>query len=149
MPDQDQWLGSVGLADLSHLAKAELRPAPDRVAGDALLYRISPRRALVLGSEAAVATATAGLSEALVIDQSGALGILAIVGPEAETVLRRITHLHDLPKGGEVAHVQAHVLPVDNGYWLVFAQELGHYLFEVVLDRAAALGGGPIGVDAL
>lgn len=146
VPGEADRLAHVGVADLSHLAKVEVRPAPDAIAGDAVLYRISPRRALVLGAPAAVDAA--GLS-GTTIDVSGALGILAIVGPEAETVIRRLTHLHTFPKGGEVAHVQAHVLPAPSGFWLVFAQELGHYLYEVVVDRAAVLGGGPVGVDAL
>ena len=147
LPGEQNRRASVGIADLSHLAKAELRPAPEAIAGDAVLYRISPRRALVLGSAESVALATS--SGATTIDVTGSLGILAIVGPEASTVIRRLTHLHDFPKGGEVAHVTAHVLPANDGYWLVFAQELGDYLYEVVVDRAAALGGGPIGVDAL
>jgi len=162
VPGERDRLATVGIADLSHLAKAELRPAPEAIEGDALLYRISPRRALAIGSTEAVATATSPLRDTTTIDMTGALGILAIVGPEAGTAIRRLTHLHDFPKGGEVAHVTAHVLqvgdrgqspagtdPTDAGFWLVFAQELGDYLFEVVVDRAAALGGGPIGVDAL
>ena len=75
--------------------------------------------------------------------------MLALAGPEATTVLRRLTHLHHLPASGEVAHVNAHVLTVGGMIWIVFPQEFGHYLWDVAVDRAAALGGGPVGVDAL
>ena len=65
------------------------------------------------------------------------------------TVLRRITHIDHFPSGGEIAHVQGHVLPCEGGYWVICAQELGQFVWEVAVDRASALGGGPIGVDAL
>jgi len=85
-----------------------------------------------------------------VLDLTGALGILAVVGPQATTVIRRLTHLHHFPSGGEVAHITAHVLnPRPEAFWIVFPQEYGHYLWEVAVDRAEPLGGGPIGVDAL
>jgi hypothetical protein len=65
-------------------------------------------------------------------------------------VIRRLTHLHHFPSGGEVAHITAHVLnPRPDTFWILFPQEYGHYLWEVAVDRAAPLGGGPIGVDAL
>jgi hypothetical protein len=65
-------------------------------------------------------------------------------------VIRRLTHLHHFPCGGEVAHITAHVLnPREQTFWLVFPQEYGDYLWEVAVDRARPLGGGPIGVDAL
>ncbi len=35
------------------------------------------------------------------------------------------------------------------GYWILFPQEYGHYLYEVAVDRAEPLGGGPVGVDVL
>ena len=83
------------------------------------------------------------------LDVTSAYSVIAIAGPEAETVLRRMTHLHHFPSGGEIAHVQGHVLERDGGYWIVCAQELGQYVWEVAVDRASAFGGGPVGVDAL
>jgi glycine cleavage system aminomethyltransferase T len=139
------------IADLSHLTKLEIRPAAEPPAGtDAVHYRISPRRSLVLCEPREAGAVRAQLSGRLVLDVTGALGILAVSGPEAETVIRRLTHLHRFPCGGEVAHVTAHVLvPSPQTYWIVFPQEYGHYLWEVAVDRAAPLGGGPVGVDAL
>ena len=83
------------------------------------------------------------------LDVTGAYSVIAIAGPEAQTVLRRMTHLHHFPSGGEIAHVQGHVLERDGGYWVLCPQEYGHYVWEVAVDRASALGGGPVGVDAL
>jgi glycine cleavage system aminomethyltransferase T len=88
-------------------------------------------------------------ADRLVLDVTGALSVIAVTGPEAGTVLRRITHIHRFPSGGEVAHVTAHVLERGGGYWIVVAQELGEHMADVVLDRAEALGGGLVGVDAL
>jgi glycine cleavage system aminomethyltransferase T len=154
--DRDGWLlpvsiageeerrAVVGIADLSHLTKLEVRPALEEVDDKgAVHYRISPRRSLVIGGSPKI-------EGKLVLDVTGALAILAVVGPEAATVIRRLTHLHAFPSGGEVAHITAHVLnPSENAFWIVFPQEYGHYLWHVAVDVAAPLGGGPIGVEAL
>ena len=148
---EEEHLRSVGVADLSHLAKFEVRPAGEPPAGrTAVHYRISPRRALVLCEPADGSAVRAQLTGRLVLDVTAALGVIAIVGPEAGTVIRRLTHLHRFPSGGEVAHITAHVLnPAADTYWLVFPQEYGHYLWEVAVDRTTPLGGGPVGVDAI
>lgn len=150
LPGEAQWLENVGVADLSHLTVFEVRPSDPEVKGDDVIwYRISDRRSLVLCPPTHAASVRADLGERFVLDLSGSLSIIALVGPEAPTVLRRLTHLNHLPASGEVAHINAHVLTVGEMTWIVFAQEFGHYLWEVVVDRAAALGGGPVGVDAL
>jgi heterotetrameric sarcosine oxidase gamma subunit len=82
------------------------------------------------------------------IDVSAGYAALGIAGPGAATVLRRLTELDltDLPKVGAIAHVRACV--VEDGadsFRLVFEQEYGHYLWEVVVDAAEPLGGGPVG----
>ncbi len=149
---EEEHLARVGVADLSHLQKYEIRPAGDPLGdGDAgVYYRISPRRALVLCEPAEASAVHEQLTGRLVLDVTGALGVLAIVGPEAGTVIRRLTHLHHFPAGGEVAHITAHILnPAADTYWIVFPQEYGHYLWEVAVDRATPLGGGPVGVDAI
>jgi len=163
--ERDGWLVPVslpgeeqrtvaGIADLSHLTKLEVRPggAPPSLVTDRYKawYDISPRRSLVVCAAEDADAVRGELAGRLVLDMTGALGILAIAGPESETVIRRLTHLHEFPKGGEVAHVTAHVLnPTPETYWIVFPQEYGHYLWEVAVDRAAPLGGGPVGVDTL
>ncbi len=150
VPGETEHLAAVGVADLSHLTKLEVRPAPPSAGAGIVTYEISPRRGLLLfspGLSTVVSEHVAGAP--FVLDVTAQLGIIAIVGPEASTVIRRLTHLHGFPSSGTVAHITAHVLQRDGGYWIVFGQEYGHYLYEVAVDRVASLGGGPVGVDAL
>ncbi len=150
IPGEAERLDHVGVADLSHVTKLEVRPAGEPATGRAVVwYPLSQRRALCFCHVPELPSVEEQLTGRTVYDVTAALGILAVVGPEADTVIRRLTHLHHFPSSGEVAHVNAHVLKPGDAYWLVFPQELGHYLWSVVVDRAAALGGGPIGVDAL
>jgi glycine cleavage system aminomethyltransferase T len=152
VPDTDRHLASVGIADLSHLGKLDVRPAPaaDLDGNRVTTYRLSPRRALVLypqSSRAAVGEQLA--ADALVTDATAAYTVLAFTGPEARALVARLTHRHHFPSGGEVAHVTGHVLLAGTGYRIVVAQELGHYVAEVALDCATVLGGGLVGVNAL
>ncbi len=155
IPGEQEQVAAVGVADLSHLTKLELRPAGNPLDGGeaAVWYRLSPRRALMLCSAGAAATVRAQVGDRFVLDVTGAYSIIALSGPEAGTLLRRLTHLHHFPSGGEIAHVQGHVLerPIGGnvGYWILCAQEYGEYVWEVAVDRASALGGGPVGVDAI
>ena len=150
VPGETKHMSVVGVGDLSHLVKLEVRPAPAPAGAGVVTYAISPRRGLLLFPAGLETVVREGLGDSgFVLDVTAQHGILAIAGPEAATVLRRLTHLHHFPSGGEVAHITAHVLERDGGYWIVFPQEYGHYLYEVAIDRAAALGGGPVGVDAL
>ena len=150
IPGEEQH-AAVGIADVSHLTKLEVRPAGAGLAPSAGLvwYEISPRRALVLCSPTLAGAVREQLGDRFSLDVTGAYSVIAIVGPEADRVLRRMTHIDHFPSGGEIAHVQGHVLRCEGGYWVLCAQELGQYVWEVAVDRASALGGGPIGVDAL
>jgi len=163
VPDTEAYASTVGIADLSQLGKLDVRPAPpetpERVAGaerlprsatKSVVYRLSPRRALVLFAERDRAEVAASLdASSQVLDVTGGYTVLAVTGPQARALVSRLTHLHHFPSGGEVAHVTAHVLPAGDGFRILVAQELGHYVAEVALDRAQALGGGLVGVDAL
>jgi glycine cleavage system aminomethyltransferase T len=149
LPGEQEHLAAVGVADLSHLTKIELRPAGEAIEGEGIVwYRISPRRALVLFAPARAASVREQVGDRFSLDLTGAFSIIALAGPEAATVLRRMTHMHHFPAGGEIAHVQGHVLERDGGYWIICAQEFGEYVWEVAVDRASALGGGPVGTDA-
>jgi glycine cleavage system aminomethyltransferase T len=82
------------------------------------------------------------------IDVSAAWAALEVEGAGADRVLRRLTDLdlEALPLIGQLAHVRALVArPEDNRFLIVFPQEYGHYLWEVVVDAAEPLGGGPAG----
>jgi glycine cleavage system aminomethyltransferase T len=153
LPGEEEHRSIVGVGDLSHLTKLEVRPAgvPADLVTDRYKawYDVSPRRALVLCDGGNADDIRRSLDGRLVLDVTAQYGILALVGPEAPALLRRLTHLHHFPSSGDVAHVTAHVLEQDGGYWVVFPQEYGHYLYEVAADCASALGGGPVGVDAL
>ncbi len=141
---------SARVADVSHLTKLELRPAGEAIRDDGVVwYAISPRRALVLCAPALGDAARAKVGDRFCLDVTSAYSVIAVAGPKADTVLSRMTHLHHFPSGGEIAHVQGHILERDGGYWIICAQELGQYVWEVAVDRASALGGGPVGVDAL
>ena len=149
IPGEQDHIAAVGIADVSHLTKLELRPAGEAIEGEGIIwYPISPRRALVMCAPTLGASVRERVGERFSLDVSGAYSVIAIVGPEADTVLRRMTHIHHFPSGGEIAHVQGHVLQRGGGYWLICAQELGHYVWEVAVDRASALGGGAVGIDA-
>ncbi len=81
-----------------------------------------------------------------VIDVSAAWAALEIEGAGADRVLRRLTELdlEELPVVGQLAHVRTLVArPDEDRYLIVFPQEYGHYLWEVVVDAAKPLGGGP------
>jgi glycine cleavage system aminomethyltransferase T len=150
IPGEEERVAVVGVADLSHLTKLELRPAGEAIEGDGIVwYPISPRRALVICTPALGASVREQVGERFSLDVTGAYSVIAISGPEADTLLRRMTHIHHFPSGGEVAHVQGHVLEHGDGYWVICAQELGQYVWEVAVDRASALGGGAVGADAL
>lgn len=150
IPGEADRVAVAGVADLSHLAVLEVRPSEPVLAGEGVVWhRLSDRRSLAVCDAAGAAALRAEAGDRTVVDLSGALSIVAVCGEEADTVIRRLTHLHHVPSSGEVAHVNAHLLKPGDAYWIVFPQEYGHYLWDVVVDRAAALGGGPIGVDAL
>jgi heterotetrameric sarcosine oxidase gamma subunit len=88
----------------------------------------------------------AGELDEEVIDMSAAWAALEVEGPGAGRVLRRLTELDldDLPLVGHLAHIRALVARPDHDRFLiVFPQEYGHYLWEVVVDAAEPLGGGP------
>jgi glycine cleavage system aminomethyltransferase T len=141
---------AVGIADVSHQVKLELRPAGEPIDGEGITwYAISPRRALVLCRPDRADAVREQIGTRFALDVTGGYSVIAIVGPEADTVLRRMTHIDHFPSGGEIAHVQGHVLRCQGGYWVICAQELGQFVWEVAVDRASALGGGAIGVDAL
>lgn len=152
LPHEERHLKHAGIVDLSHLAKVEVTGSvPSPVVGETLRHTITKDKAIVLCPTGQGAAVRARLAEAggAVLDLTGALSALAVIGPEAAAVMRRLTHVHSFPASGDVSHVTAHVLLYPGGYLLVFPQEYGHYLWEVAVDAAEQFGGGPAGVDAI
>jgi sarcosine oxidase gamma subunit len=133
----------LGLHDLSlALAKFEVRGDLDAVrAGE--LIPITPRRGLVVGpaAEADALEARLRAQVATVVERTGALAALRIDGPDAPTLMRRLTDLdlESLPAAGAVARVPALVRGGGEAFELFWAQEYGHYLAEVVVDTAKGL----------
>ena len=98
IPGEDDHVGVVGIADVSHLTKLEVRPAGEAIEGEGIVwYPISPRRALVLCAPALGPSVREQVGERFSLDVTSAYAVIAVVGPEADTVLRRMTHIDHFP----------------------------------------------------
>jgi glycine cleavage system aminomethyltransferase T len=144
---------TVGFADMSHLPKFEVHGRADIELGTALrsngawLCPVTRDRTLVIGD-----TAASG------IDMTTSYAALTIAGPLSRELFARFCALDLRPKvtplhafrPGSVARTPGYVLCEDEDrYLMLFGAALGHYMWTVVADAAAGLGGGPVGVDAL
>jgi heterotetrameric sarcosine oxidase gamma subunit len=167
-------LATVGFADRSHIGKLELQAADlgalaavtgsdplelgraSRAEG-AWVCPLTNERALVLCEPAQ----TAALRERFggdAIDLTSAMGALTIAGPLAPETFARFTAIdlrpHVTPvngfRPGSVARTPGSILREAEDRWLMlFGAALGSYVWTVVADAAASLGGGPVGADAL
>ncbi len=130
------------LRDLSLDGKVEVRGDLALVEAhpDEELVRLSPKRGLLL----------VGGDPIDVVERLRETGVraydmtcsLAGLGLEGERLLRRLTDLDldALPTAGGFARVSAIVIrDEDERFRAYFAQELGHYVAEVVLDAIAGL----------
>jgi glycine cleavage system aminomethyltransferase T len=79
--------------------------------------------------------------------ETGAWSLLAIAGPEAPRLLRRLGPVAD--GAGPRAGVPGRVLRRHDGLWVMTASEFAQHLFDTCTDLCAPLGGGPVGLDAL
>lgn len=161
---------AVGWADASHLPKWELQgpvaaldaleamPAlGDGLAvpnGGAWWCRATPERALVIGELAAP-----DLDPAVhLLDLRSQLAGLRIAGPHARETLARFCALDLRPtaapprafRPGSVARTPGYVLCEEaDRYLVLFGAAYGTYMWEVIADAGARLGGCPVGVDAI
>ena len=147
---------------------AELTPGLAVRTADAWWCPVTPSRVLVLGepaaapelhgaAEAALAEAAGGTTTTLV-DVTCGLAAMTLIGPGARELLARFCAVDVRPavtpvagfRPGSVARTPGYVLVEGEPRLLVLVGwALGEYLYEVVSDAAAHLGGGPVGADAV
>jgi glycine cleavage system aminomethyltransferase T len=156
-------LSTVAFADRSQIGKLELNGEHGLELGVGHVREgvwwcpTSRARALVLCEP----ERTAALREQLgdgVVDLTSAMGALTIAGPLAGELFARFTAIDVRPQStpvqgfrpGSVARTPGAILREAEDRWLMlFGAALGSYVWTVVADAAASLGGGPVGADAL
>jgi glycine cleavage system aminomethyltransferase T len=137
------------IRDISAGAKIEVRGDVGDLRPEATdVVRITPERAIVFADYSRGADLRRELGQRFATtDLTAALAAIEIDGPGASTVMRRISEhrLDDLPAAAPVSHVGPCYLMRggDERYRIFFPQEYGDYLWQVVVDAAEPLGGGP------
>lgn len=175
-PEEDS--SAVGFADVSHMGKIEVQGDVAAITGHELELGRATRaegawwcpysatRAVVLcpaGETVAIrdslhASAADANGLASVVDTTTAQGAMTVLGPLARETFARFTAI-DLRPGvtpvhgfrpGSVARGPGAILRQDEErYLMLFGAALGRYMWTVVADACASLGGAPVGVDAL
>jgi len=132
---------ALGVRDVTHLYAVHEGEGKPKVADGALVHSVASGHTF-----AAVPSAKAGGAPRGFLDMTAAYAALELAGPGAEVLMRRLTalDLEDLPNVGPVSHVRSFVFRTGvESFVLFFNQEYGHYLWEVAVDAAEPLGGGP------
>ena len=157
-PGEAAHRSTVAFADRSHLGKLEVRGAHGLPLGEATQRDgawwcpTSADRALVLCEPDRTAALREQLPEA--VDLTSALAALTISGPHAREVFARFTAIdlrqHVTPvhgfRPGSVGRTPGSILRESEDSWLMlFGAALGSYMWTVVADAAATMGGGPVG----
>ena len=163
---------TVGFTDRSQLATVELCGTAEAIAGLGLTLGtaeqrygawwcpITPERVLVFGEPGAAAAIRAAVDAVggRVVDLTTGLCAMTLVGPGCRELLARFCAIDVRPAMAPVASFRPGSIARTPGYLLVEGEQrllimvgwaLGQYLWEVVADAAAHLGGGPVGADAL
>ena len=144
-------LGTVAFGDASHLRKYEkqgdvpagLEFGRATADGDNLWLPMTRIRALILGGEAPTGA----------LDVTTGFAALRLAGPLAREAFARFTAIDLRPqvtpvqgfRPGSVARTPGAILREAEDRWLMlFGAALGSYVWTVVADAAAGLGGGPV-----
>jgi heterotetrameric sarcosine oxidase gamma subunit len=131
-------VGGFSFRDLTlETAQIEVRGDLDGV--DAI--RLSPHRALVICPAHDAAAARASLAGRFFVDLSAAYAGVRIEGPEAETLMRRLTDLDlsTLPAVAKVIETPALVRRDGAAFEIFFPQEFGRYFAETLVDLAEGI----------
>jgi sarcosine oxidase, subunit gamma len=127
---------------------------------------VTPARALVLTEPSSAANLRAAVERAAqeaqgtvsVVDLTTGLAALSLHGPGARELLARFCAIDVRPavtpvggfRPGSIARTPGYLLVEGESRLLVLVGwALGEYLWRVVADAAAELGGGPVGAEAL
>jgi heterotetrameric sarcosine oxidase gamma subunit len=133
---------------------------------DAWWCRLTPVRALVICETAALPAlrdrlleAAAGATQpASVLDVTTLFAALTLVGPQSREVFARfcaldlrpqVTPLAALRPGSIARQPGILVRESEDRFLFLFGWAVADYMWTVVADAAAHLGGGPVGADAL
>jgi glycine cleavage system aminomethyltransferase T len=157
--------GSVSWADVSHLSKVELQGSADVIAelpfstavrrDDAWWCRLTQTRALVIGKRPEADAAAEDLD---VLDVTANFAALTLLGPLARETFARFCALDLRPRvtpigalrPGSIGRQPGLVIREDEErYLFLFGWATGEYMWSVVSDAGAHLGGRPVGADAL
>ncbi len=150
-PEQEaaQIRRSVGLADLSHLRKFDLRSKPEQKS-----WRLAPKHFLVLDE-------TSNSIPPDSIDVSSVYAALRLVGPNSREVLTKLSSLNvsspALPNLGcaqaSLAHVPGIFLREDIGavlaFYLLITREYAESVWKAILHAGHEFGLCPSGLEAL
>ena len=168
---------SAGWADVSHLGKLELQGPPEAItalcpalelghatrADAAWWCALTAQRVLVICEPAALPALRERLTEAAgttcsVIELTSALAALTLVGPLARELFARFCALDLRPQSAPVGALRPGsvarqpgivVCEAPDRYLMLFGWAVAQYMWTVVADAGASLGGGPVGADAL
>jgi heterotetrameric sarcosine oxidase gamma subunit len=143
VPGEDEH--RIRVRDVTHLYRTEEAEGHIELALGEGAYGVRPPTGRARTVVARLRDGAGELGEG-VMDMSAAWAALEVEGAGADRVLRRLTDLDldDLPLVGQLAHIRALVArPNEDRFLIVFPQEYGHYLWEVVVDAAEPFGGGP------
>jgi heterotetrameric sarcosine oxidase gamma subunit len=127
---------------------------------------VTPARVLVLSEPGADANVRGALAQAAaeaqgtatLVDVTCGLVALSLIGPQARELLARFCAIDVRPavtpsrgfRPGSVARTPGYVLvEAEDRLLVLVGWALGEYLWQVVADAAADLGGGPVGAEAL
>jgi len=156
---EERHRSTAAFVDRSRIGKLELHGVHGLPLGeatrrdDAWWCPTSHERALVLCEPDRTAALREQLGDA-VVDLTSAMGALTIAGPLAPEVFARFTAIDLRPqvtpvhgfRPGSVARTPGAILREAEDRWLMlFGAALGSYVWTVVADAAASLGGGPAG----